>query len=66
MMDTNAQKKAKLEEKSIYATLVADVQLINNLTNEVVDTRNKYPVFQVPHLTLHNSIHHQWAGEAGH
>jgi DNA-directed RNA polymerase subunit beta' len=48
--DIAAQKKAKLEDKSLLATLLADVQVVDK-TGKVLDQRDGHIVLQIPHIT---------------
>lgn len=53
--DVTLQKKYKLEDKSLFSTLTADMSVVENKSGKVLDSRNKYIVFQFPHITSRNS-----------
>ncbi len=55
LLDVAEQKKAKLEDKSLTANLIADVTLTNTKTGKVEDTKLGYIVMQIPHITARGS-----------
>lgn len=49
------QKKIKLEGGSLYATLTADIE-IKDKAGKLVNKRDRYPLFQLPHITARSSF----------
>lgn len=54
--DLTAQKKFKLEERSLAASLVANVQIVENATGKAVASKNNHIIFQFPHITMRGSF----------
>lgn len=52
--DIAAQKKAKLEDRSMLTSLVADVQIVDK-TGKVLDSRDGHIILQIPHITARAS-----------
>jgi DNA-directed RNA polymerase subunit beta' len=53
--DLTSQKKLKLEGRSLYATLMADMT-ITGKDGKAVQTKASYPLLQIPHITARNSF----------
>lgn len=53
--DLKTQKKYKLEDRSLVASLTGDVRILDNKTGKVLDSRNKHTLLQIPHITERGS-----------